>query len=243
MSFELIYQSDADGEIHWLYQREVETMLAAGLEALTEPSRSATRLLRRGLIVDKEDFPKDPRYLQNGKTYSSLTRIDKWYPLLSDLTIPTFFSEQLNEEAIAEAHERGWMRCFVKNAVKSLVEDDPLDSVWPDVSFEAMRDKFSINPRKGPYALRQYLPPENFGLEQRYWVIGDRIHHSSGKIPDIVLEAKIRLTKFGGIFYTIDATPDLIVEINSGESSDRKTDNTAEDFAAWIKQAFVDPNK
>jgi Uma2 family endonuclease len=119
------------------------------------------------------------------------------------------------------------------------VEECPLESVWPDVSFEVMQEKFSLNPRKGPYALRQYLPPQHFAEERRYWVMGDQIHHSSGIIPDIVYEAQKRLSIFGGVFYTIDATPDMIVEINGGESSDRKTDNTAEDFARWIKEAFA----
>lgn len=237
MSFEIIYNSDEDGGIHWLYLREAETMLAAGLKAHTEPG-SATSLLRRCLIVDEEDFPNDPRYVQSGKTYTNLTRIDKWYPFISDLTIPTLFCNHLDSQAIAEASKYGWTRCFVKNSVKSLVEDDPLDSVWPDVSFEVMLEKFSSNPRVGPYALRQYLAPQHFVNERRYWVIGDTVHHSSGVIPKIVLEAKKRLDVFGGVFYTIDATPELIVEINGGESSDRKTDNKAEDFARWIKEAF-----
>ena len=42
---------------------------------------------------------------------------------------------------------------------------------------------------------------------------------------------------FEGIFYTIDAT-ELIYKVGSGECRDRKTDNKAEDFARWIKNAF-----
>jgi hypothetical protein len=57
-----------------------------------------------------------------------------------------------------------------------------------------------------------------------------------------VKEAKARLDAFGGVFYTIDATEALIVEINPGESSDRKTNNTAEDFASWIRAAFGERN-
>jgi hypothetical protein len=238
MSFELIYYSEAKDEVYWLYQQEIEAMRAAGLISNLEPSESATRLLRRCLIVDEENFPSDPRYIQNGRTYTNLTRIDRWYPLIEDLTIPTFFSTQLGDDEAAAARARGWSRCFIKNSVKSLVGEDPLESTWPDVAFDVMLEQFSTNPRPGPYALRQYLPPRHFEEERRYWVVGDRVHHSSGKIPDIVHEAKARLAPFGGVFYTIDATPGLIVEINGGESSDRKTDNTAEDFAGWIKQAF-----
>jgi hypothetical protein len=238
MSFELIYYSESKDEVFWLFQQEVEVMRAAGLTVNLEPSASATRLLRRCPIVDEENFPNDPRYIQDGRTYANLTRIDRWYPLIADLTIPTFFSTQLGDGEAAAAGERGWSRCFIKNSVKSLVQEDPLESVWPDVAFDVMLEKFSVNPRTGPYTLRQYVPPWHFAEERRYWVVGGRVHHSSGKVPDIVHEAKARLAPFGGVFYTIDATPDLIVEINGGESSDRKTDNTAEDFAGWIMQAF-----
>jgi len=238
MEFEIIYEQDEEGEIYWLYRNEAETMRAAGLKVRTQPSATATRLLRRGMIVDESNFPADPRYLQQAKTYANHNRIDRWYPLIEDLTIPTFFSEHLDGVAISQMRARGWSRCFIKNSVKSLVEEDPLDSVWPDVSFPVMLEGFSINPRVGPYALRQYLPPEHFVDERRYWVMGDRIHHSSGTIPEIVFQAKAQLAVFGGVFYTIDATPELIVEVNGGESSDRKTDNSAEDFTAWIKAAF-----
>jgi hypothetical protein len=239
MSFELIYDSE-DGIIpHWLYQQEVETMRTAGLTVALQPSEQAKTLLRRGLVIDEENFPDDPRYLQDGRTYTNYGRIDRWYPLIADLTIQTIFCERLDENAIAAVNVQGWTRTFVKNSFKSLVGESPLESVWPDVSFESMIEQFSRNPRKGPYALRKYLPPEYFESERRYWVIGDQIHHSSGLIPEIVREAKARLDAFGGRFYTIDASEDLIVEINPGESSDRKTDNTAEDFASWIHGAFA----
>jgi hypothetical protein len=237
MFFEIIYHKE-EGDIHWLYQNEAETMRSVGLTVRTKPSVFATRLLRRGLIVDEEDFPIDDRYVQNGRIYANHTRIDRWYPLISDLTIPTVFCQDLGEEAVTAVQRQRWPRCFVKNAVKSLVDEDPLESVWPNVSFDEMKEKFAINPRKGPFALREYLSPENFKNERRYWVIGSKICHSSGQIPKIVYEAKKRLEVFAGVFYTIDATPELIVEINGGESSDRKTDNSAEDFAYWIKKAF-----
>jgi hypothetical protein len=102
-----------------------------------------------------------------------------------------------------------------------------------------MIEKYNEISGKPPYALRKYLSEENFKNEKRYWVMDGSIYHSSGKIPDIVKEAKLRLDIFNGIFYTIDATPDIVVEINPGESSDRKTDNTEEDFVSWVKNAFA----
>jgi hypothetical protein len=238
MSFELIYDSEDEKSPHWIYQQEVDSMRAVGMTCALKPSPEARILLRRGLIVEEEDFPTDPRYLQNGRTYANYGRIDRWYPVIADLTIPTVFCDQLDECASVKVNGLGWQRAFVKNSVKSLVIEDPLESVWPDVSFESMLQQFSINPKRGPYALRQYLLPIHFESERRYWVIGSKIYHSSGIIPEIVQEAKKRLDVFGGIFYTIDATPELIVEINGGESSDRKTDNKAEDFARWIKDTF-----
>jgi len=238
MSFEIIYPAEDSGEIYWLFQSEAETMRAAGMVVRTVPSEAATRLLRRSLICDEEDFPSDLRYIQNGRCYANLTRIDRWYPVIENLTIPTMFCDTLGYEAVDLLQRRGWTRCFVKNAVKSLAEDCPLESVWPVVGFDVMREKFAMNPRIGPYALRQYLPPEHFLEERRYWVIGNDIYHSSSRIPNIVYQAKKRLDIFGGVFYTIDATPDIIVEINGGESSDRKTDNTVADFSNWIKKGL-----
>jgi hypothetical protein len=238
MSFELIYASEDDTSPHWLYQQELNSMRRAGLTVGIQPSAEATKLLRRCLIIDEDDYPKDNRYLQDAITYSNYARIDRWYPLIADLTIPTVFSDNLDESAVNAVHEQGWNRTFVKNSIKSLVEENPLESVWPDVSFECMLRKFNLNPRIGPYALRKYLSLAHFDAERRYWIIGKKIHHSSGIIPNVVKEAYERLKAFGGIFYTIDATENLIVEINAGESSDRKTDNHEEDFARWIKESF-----
>jgi hypothetical protein len=237
-ALEIIYCSDEDGDIYWPYRNEAEAMRAAGLSVRTEPSGFATRLVRRGPIVEEEDFPRDARYVQSGQTYANYSRIDRWFPLIEPLTIPTVFCEQLGEQAVEMIRARGWSRCFIKDAVKSLVEEDPLESVWPDIPMQTLREKFAMNPRKGPFALREYILPERFQEEKRYWVMGNRVHHSSGRIPEIVFAAKERLNQFRGVFYTIDATPELIVEVNSGESADRKTDNHAEDFAAWIRQAF-----
>ena len=185
-----------------------------------------------------DEYPTDPRYIQSYDIYSKHTLTEHWYPLIQDLTIPTLFCGELNANAEKLIKDAGWTRAFIKDAIKSLVEEDPLDSVWPDVSFAKMRNEFSINPFKGSFALRKYLPAETFQSEKRYWVIGNKLHHSSGNIPGIVYEARERLKPLGGIFYTIDATEGLIVEINRGEAADRKTDNTADDFARWIFEAF-----
>ena len=236
--FQIVYQEDDEGKIHWLYRNEAETMRKQGLNVGTRPSPTAGKLLRRCLIPNENDYPSDVRYIQSYSDYENHALTERWYYAIQDLTIPTLFCEDLNENTKKLIKDAGWTRAFVKNTIKSLVEEDPLDSVWPDVSFADMRRKFAENPRKGSFALRKYLPEETFKSEKRYWVVGDKLHHSSGNIPDIVCKAWERLKPWGGVFYTIDATENLIVEINGGESADRKTDNTADDFACWIFDAF-----
>jgi hypothetical protein len=237
--FQIVYEAE-DENIYWLFQREAEMMDKAGVSVCIEPSPSSTDLLLRSRIVAPADFPEDARYIQSREVYYDHLTIARWYPLIKDLTIPTIFCEELNEEASEAIFKEGWEKAFVKNGHKSIVEDSPLDSVWPDVSFESMLKKFSEHAFQGNgFALREYLPMVDFAKERRYWIIGSKIHHSSGNIPNIVKEAANRLKPLGGIFYTIDATPELIVEVNSGETSDRKTDNSAEDFTRWVKEAFA----
>lgn len=150
MSLELIYDSEDGISPHWIYQQEVESMHAAGLTVVLKPSKDAKTLLRRGLIVDEEDFPDDPRYVQNSQTYASYGRIDRWYPLIADLTIRTFFCDSLEENVAEAVKELGWTRAFVKNSFKSLVEEDPLESVWPDVPLNQCSSSFRKTLGKGP---------------------------------------------------------------------------------------------
>lgn len=75
--------------------------------------------------------------------------------------------------------------------------------------------------------------------EERYWVLNGNIYHRHNNIPDVVKEAAKRLNTMGSKYYTIDATPDFVVEVNPGESSDRHAVNSAELFASWIKKEFV----
>jgi Uma2 family endonuclease len=64
-------------------------------------------------------------------------------------------------------------------------------------------------------------------------------YHRDNFIPDIVKESAKRLNKIGSKYYTIDATPNFVVEVNPGESSDRHAVNSAELFASWIKKEFA----
>ncbi|WP_304289966.1 hypothetical protein [Porphyromonas uenonis] len=53
---------------------------------------------------------------------------------------------------------------------------------------------------------------------------------------DSLYEAK------GGRYFTIDATPQFVIEVNPGESSDRHGENSAELFASWFVDAFFTNN-
>ena len=76
-------------------------------------------------------------------------------------------------------------------------------------------------------------------LEDRYWVLNGNVYHRSLKIPKIVKEAASRLNIWGSKYYTIDATPNFIIEVNPGESSDRYLVNPVKLFASWIKKEFT----
>ena len=71
---------------------------------------------------------------------------------------------------------------------------------------------------------------------ERYF--NGNIYHRHNVIPNVVIEAAKRLDKLGSKYYTIDATPEFVVEVNPGESSDRHAVNSAELFASWIKKEF-----
>ena len=239
MSFQIVYYFDQETRQPSPFPREYRQLARKGFPVTTEPGTSATRLLYRCPILTQGEYPKDQRYIGTEKTYQSYSKMLIWYPMIEDLTIPTFFAQTLNDEVIDEIQSRGWKAAFIKDSVKSLFVDDAVPSTWPSTPLDEISRNFQLCGRKEDgFSIRQYLEPQTFEEERRYWVMNHKIHHSSGVIPEIVREAASRLDHLGGLFYTIDATPSLVVEINPGESSDRKTDNTQDDFIRWIMNAF-----
>ena len=169
----------------------------------------------------------------------SYNRLSEYFKYISELSIETFFSDDLNESVIAKLAERGWQKAFIKRDIKSLEFIDIEKSVWPNTSFEEMKKLYNESSIEGKYAIRKYVAPERLENEIRYWVLNGRIYLKDGIIPDIVKEAALRLNKLGSKYYTIDATPEFVVEVNPGESSDRHAENSAELFASWIKKEFA----
>lgn len=89
-----------------------------------------------------------------------------------------------------------------------------------------------------PYVIRKFLPSEIMEQEERYWVLNNHVYHRSGIIPPVVMEAAKRLKVLNSPYYVIDATPNIIVEINPGVSSDAYPENIPQPFAKWIKKEF-----
>ncbi len=205
------------------------------------PHPSATKLLFRDFILkDQGRITSHPLSINNTEANKNVMYLSRYYPLIADLTIPTFFKRELNEDTIEEIHKRGWGKAFIKNDVKSLFSFSYTASVWPDSSFDKMKELFShLYSESNLYAVRKYIDVHLMYEEQRYWVINNHPYHESGHIPDIVKEAVKRLEPMGNKYYTLDAIRDYILELNTGESSDRGGCNSAESLAKWFAKEFL----
>ena len=238
---EIIFARDRENsqEIHPVFRSEAEEMAKLGLRVGVEPSADSEQLIYRGFIMhNKEQYPQDGRYIQGWNEYNATLCLSQTYPLLEDICIPTFFVKELDQSVEDLIRARGWSEAFIKNEKKSLWDDGELASVWPINSMEELRIKYEQLPYRGLYAVRKFLAPELFYEEERYWVILGKIYHRTGVIPDIVKEAATRLSVLGSHYYSIDAIPNMIVEVNPGESSDRLGANSAELFASWWADAL-----
>ena len=238
---EIIYVKDRNNpsQVPEYFQSEVEEMRKLGIRVGTTPSSDSEQLFYRGFIMHSEEqYPTDKRFIQGWKEYDATLRMSKNYDLIKDISIPTFFVDELEESVEEKIKAIGWDKAFIKNEKKSLWDEGELASVWPIHSIDELRYKYESLPYKGVYAVRKFINPEIFYEEERYWVIMNKIYHRSGVIPDIVSEAVKRLSVLGSNYYTIDAIPEMIVEINPGESSDRLGVNSASLFAMWWKDAL-----
>lgn len=226
-------------QVHPYFAAEAAAMKKLGLSIGVEPDEQAESLIYRGTMMWKEsDYPQDSRYIQSWKEYISTAMLSVCYPLIEDITIPTFFTNNLDTRTIEQIKQRKWDRVFIKNDITSLWGINEYSSVWPNNSFEYMKDKFKVFPWNGKYAIRKFIEPKTFLDEDRYWVLNGKIYHCTNNIPDVVVEAEKRLSVLGSKYYVIDALPNMIVEVNPGESSDRYGDNPPELFAQWFKEAF-----
>jgi len=225
------------------FRHDAETMQSVGINVGTRPLEDATTLMYKGFIIKREeDYPNDGRFIHTYRENLLLTNMSEYYPYIADLSIETFFVDELEERVAVLIKAKGWDKAFIKKDSKALEHVDEGKSVWPNTSFEEMNNLYKEFNTEGKYAIRKYIDPKIIEQEQRYWVFNGNIYHRTNEIPDVVKAAAKRLDKLGSRYYTIDATPDFIVEVNPGESSDRHAVNSAELFASWIKKEFVDIN-
>jgi hypothetical protein len=242
--FQVIFPASESNEyeINEFFKTDSDALMAIGIMVGTMPSDIATLLMYRGFtIFTEEKYPNDQRFINTYKECKSYMDLSKYYEHIADLTIETFFVDDLDDRLLILLKQKGWEKCFIKKDFKALEYiGDGGKSIWPNTSFEEMKKLYEENPYKGKFAIRKFIEPEIIEKEERYWVLNGNIYHRHNKIPKVVEEAAKRLNKLGSKYYTIDATPEFIVEVNPGESSDRHAVNSAELFASWIKKEFVD---
>ena len=252
MKLQIIYQaacfepSSQDFYNGWL--DEMDAMRRIGLSVSDTPSPEAERLLYRSFIINnKSGFPQDSRYISRWEDYCSTSDMSVYLPLIEDLTIPSFVTQELSNKTVEKIQALGWKRAFVRSSLKSLkymfpeshtVEELP---VWPEVSMQRLADAYHEHREsmKPPYIVRQFMPENTIYQEERYWIINHHAYHRSGVIPQVVAKAVERLKTLNASYYVIDATPELIVEVNPGVSSDSYPENIPLHFPQWIKDEFV----
>jgi hypothetical protein len=242
--FQIVYATDKENsnEIHSYFREEAKAMQEDGIFVGVKPLAEATTLMYRGTSINRiENYPKDQRYVNKGNNCIDYLYLSIYYPHIEDLSIETFFSDDLNENVIEEINKKGWEKCFIKKDTKALEHIEEGKSVWPQTSFQEMLQLYNQYPFEGKYCIRKYVDSQKIiKEEERYWVFNGNIYHRHNKIPDVVKEAAKRLNTMGSKYYTIDAIPEFVIEVNPGESSDRHAVNSAELFASWIKKEFVD---
>jgi hypothetical protein len=241
--FQIIFPSEPKNENKIIdrFLNDAEVMQKMGINVGTKPMQDATALMYKGFsLLKTENYPTDPRYLNKYEQNINYFFMSVYYPIIADLSIETFFVDNLDESVIEEISVRGWQKAFVKKDIKALEHIEEGKSIWPNTSFEEMLQLYDEYPFEGKYAIRKYIDRDTIEKEERYWVLNGNIYHRTNIVPIVVKEAAKRLNKLGSKYYTIDATPEFIVEVNPGESSDRHAVNSAELFASWIKKEFVD---
>lgn len=243
-TFQIVYASDKSNpdEVHPYFKDEFEAMRNVGIVVGTKPFDRSERLMYRGTTIsEKENYPNDSRYIHTPDINYNYLYLSAYYPLIADLSIETHFYEELDNNVLQLLKDNNWKKVFIKKDHRALEHIDENKSVYPGTSFEEMiklYDEMNVN---GKFAIRKYIerPGLFFENELRYWILNGKVYRKDHIVPDIVMEAVKRLNTMGGKYYTIDATPEFIIEVNPGESSDRHAENSAELFASWIKNEFV----
>lgn len=241
-NFRIIYSGDESilNKVHWLWESEALAMQAVGISVGIVPDTKSKELMYRGFGRNViEYYKKDARFINTYRHYINYLCMSYYLPYISDISIETFFTDELDERVIENISKLGWKKAFIKSDMKSLEFIEVGKSIWPETKIEEMRKLFDQYLLKGKYAIRKFIDKKIIDQEDRYWVLNGNIYHRQNRVPGVVIEAAKRLNKLGSRYYTIDATPEFVVEVNPGETSDRYAVNSAELFASWIKKEFA----
>ncbi len=218
---------------------EMAAMRKVGFLVGTEVLAEADAIIYRGPTMwYPEEYPQMSKGIQGWREYSGTLFMSNYYPYIHDITIPTFFSQNLNKYVINEINRRGWHEAFIKNDVSALICKGKVMSIWPQFSMDSIEKGFSQLPQTNTYAIRKRIELSLY-QEERYWILNNHAYHHSRIIPDVVNQAIELLKPIGSNYYVIDATPQVIIEVNPGESSDRYIENHPLLFAEWFKDAFL----
>jgi hypothetical protein len=239
--FQIIYPHDEQNPdiFHTRWIDEALIIRAAGIRVETSALPESEALLYRGgYNLAREWYLKEHRFLNKLEHLEKYLYMSSYLPVISDLSIETFFVDELNDNLIRELHERGWSKAFIKKDIYALEHIGEGKSVWPETSLNEMESLFARSNFDGKYCVRRFVEREVINAEERYWVLNGNIYHRTGNIPKVVHQAAERLNELGSRYYTIDATSEFVVEVNPGESSDRHAVNSAELFASWFKKEF-----
>lgn len=240
-TFQIVYPVSESDEniIHSLFYAEAKAAEKIGIMVGTKPLDIAKKIMYRGFAVYNEnEYPQDDRYINSYKEYTSYLYLSQYYEHIKNLSIETLFVDELDKTVPELIKGRGWLKAFIKKDTIALEHIEEGKSVYPTTSLDEMRSLYAEFDVAGKYAIRKFIEPKIMEKELRYWVLNGNIYRRDGIIPDIVKEAASRLNKLGSKYYTIDATPEMIIEVNPGESSDRHAENSAELFVSWIKKEF-----
>lgn len=242
-NIQILYASDSEGNINKYFRDESEAMKSYGFIVGTSISTEAELAIYRGPTIRSNDsYPCDNRLIQGWNEYSKTLCMSQFLPNITDLSIPTEFITELDEDKVKRImHQNKWERVFIKSDVTSLFAFGDTASVFPESSILQIKDHYLRLGCKGPFAVRQFIDcPQIFYEEQRYWVLNGHPHHPSGHIPQIVSIAAKRIYEYSNSHYfTIDCAGKYIVEVNPGESSDRGGENPLDFFAEIFANEFL----
>ena len=153
--FQIVYVSDRDNpnEIHSYFKEEAYAMQEAGILIGIKPLPEATQLMYRGTTISKSEYyPQDSRYINTASNCLDCLHISRYCPLIEDLSIETFFEDNLNANTAHKIQDKGWEKAFIKKDRKALEHIDEGKSVWPQTSFEEM---FQTTPGRCPQGWHQ----------------------------------------------------------------------------------------